>query len=38
MMLLDRGLLLGRDAPHYRASNFPFSVEVINLSAVLPTL
>jgi predicted acyl esterase len=30
--------LLGRDAPHYRASNFPFSVEVSNLSAVLPTL
>jgi predicted acyl esterase len=30
--------LLGRDAPYYRASNFPFSVEVSNLSAVLPTL
>jgi predicted acyl esterase len=30
--------LLGRDAPHYRASNFPFSVEVSNLSAALPTL
>lgn len=29
--------LLGRDAPYYRASNFPFSVEVSNLSAVLPT-
>jgi predicted acyl esterase len=30
--------LLGRDAPYYRATNFPFSVEVSNLSAVLPTL
>jgi predicted acyl esterase len=29
--------LLGRDAPYYRASNYPFSVEVSDLSAVLPT-
>jgi hypothetical protein len=29
--------LLGRDAPYYRASNFPFAVEVTNLSASLPT-
>jgi fermentation-respiration switch protein FrsA (DUF1100 family) len=32
--------LLGRDAPYYRASNpqFPFTVQVSDLSAVLPTL
>jgi predicted acyl esterase len=32
--------LLGRDAPYYRATNpqFPFTVKVSNLSAVLPTL
>jgi predicted acyl esterase len=30
--------LLGRDAPYYRASNFPFSVEVSNLTVSLPTL
>ena len=29
--------LLGRDAPYYRAGNFPFSVEVSNLTATLPT-
>ena len=29
--------LLGRDAPYYRASNFPFTVEVTSLSASLPT-
>jgi hypothetical protein len=31
--------LLGRDAPYYRATNkeFPFTVKVSNLSAVLPT-
>jgi hypothetical protein len=29
--------LLGRDAPYYRASNFPFSVEVSSLSVSLPT-
>jgi hypothetical protein len=29
--------LLGRDAPYYRAGNYPFSVEVSDLSAVLPT-
>jgi predicted acyl esterase len=29
--------LLGRDAPYYRASNTPFTVEVTNLSAALPT-
>jgi predicted acyl esterase len=28
--------LLGRDAPYYRPDNTPFSVEVSNLSAVLP--
>ena len=28
--------LLGRDAPYYRANNEPFSVEVSNLTAVLP--
>jgi predicted acyl esterase len=30
--------LLGRDSPYYHASNTPFTVEVSNLSAVLPTL
>ena len=29
--------LLGRDEPYYRASNTPFSVEISNLSAALPT-
>jgi predicted acyl esterase len=29
--------LLGRDAPTYRASNFPFTVEVDNLSIALPS-
>jgi predicted acyl esterase len=29
--------LLGRDAPYYRASNTPFTVEISDLSAVLPT-
>jgi len=29
--------LMGRDAPQWRASNAPFSVEVSNLSARLPT-
>jgi predicted acyl esterase len=29
--------LLGRDAPYYRASNFPFTVEVSSLSVSLPT-
>jgi fermentation-respiration switch protein FrsA (DUF1100 family) len=29
--------LLGRDAPYYRASNFPFTVEVSNLTVSLPT-
>ena len=29
--------LLGRDAPYYRASNFPFTVEVSNLTISLPT-
>ncbi len=29
--------LLGRDAPHYRASNGSFTVEVSNLSVSLPT-
>jgi len=29
--------LLGRDAPTYRASNFPFTVEVDSLSIALPT-
>jgi pimeloyl-ACP methyl ester carboxylesterase len=29
--------LLGRDAPYYRASNFPFAVEVSSLSVSLPT-
>ncbi len=28
--------LLGRDAPYYRASNTPFTVEVSNLSVALP--
>jgi predicted acyl esterase len=30
--------LLGRDTPYYRASNFPFTVEVSSLTAILPTL
>jgi len=29
--------LLGRDAPTYRASNFPFTVEVTSLSVALPS-
>jgi hypothetical protein len=29
--------LLGRDAPYYRPDNSPFTVELTNLSAVLPT-
>ena len=29
--------LLGRDAPYYRPSNFPFTVEVSNLTISLPT-
>jgi predicted acyl esterase len=29
--------LLGRDAPYYRASNTPFTVEVSNLTVALPT-
>ena len=29
--------LLGRDAPQWRASNAPFTVEVSNLTAKLPT-
>ena len=29
--------LLGRDAPYYRASNSSFTVEVSNLSVILPT-
>jgi predicted acyl esterase len=29
--------LLGRDAPYYRASNFPFTVEVSKLAVTLPT-
>ena len=29
--------LLGRDAPYYRASNTPFTVEVNDLSVLLPT-
>ena len=29
--------LLGRDAPYYRASNFPFTVEVASLQLALPS-
>ena len=33
----DETELLGRDAPYYRASNFPFTVEVAGLQLALPS-